>query len=935
MSLTLFFMMSGVIIAQNGSISGVIKDESGGLPFVLVVLENTMYSSTTDFNGKFTIANVEPGVYTLESTYVGYEGLKQEVTVLAGQNTNLGEIMMSNSSVSIGTVEVGNLKKGQMTAINIQKKSSNIVSVISASGIGKLPDRNAAEAVQRVAGVTIERDQGEGRYVIVRGTPAQWSSTLINNDRMPSSDRSSRAVPLDIFPSDFINYVEVSKALTADMEGDAIGGSVNFVTKTAPEDTTLDINLATGIHGQSMSRIVNGSIAYGARSQDDKFGYLVGVSLWDRDWGSENYEVVYDNNATAEAIKNETIDEKDGLARELQLRDYLGNRRTAGFNGAAEYNFTDNSMMYVRGILTDFRDDEVRRRQRYRFSNGRVEQAVTHTIYHTRLFGGEIGGEQTNENGVKADYKMSYYKNKFWYDSPTSAGDVKSDTSGGYFYTTWRQSGIQFNDLSDDGLFVITKNNYLNPQPNVSALTPVSTDQMLFTNAISSGRLIYEQDYNGLFNLYVPVNNVWDLKFGGKVKLKSRENFRKVVTWSDNTGTDYSVSQFSEEFPNPSGGFLLAADANYDNQLLDHVSVKNSDEMVNLNGMGRTVNYRPMDYYAASEDVYATYGMTNIKLSKTTSMVAGVRYERTNATYRANKEVEDTSGNVTRNLVEGSNIYHSVLPSFHLKWSPKDQYNVRLAVTRGMARPNYNDLVPVTNQDLGNNTISSGNPELRPTYAINYDLLGEYFFKNVGLLQAGIFYKDITDYIFERTNQQQIGDQNWVVTTPENASSATLFGSEVAIIKRLDFLPGSWSGLGVDFNYTFTNSQVEISREDEEGNEVTYTQNLPQQTDHSFNSALFYEKFGLTLRAAAHYKGAFVAEIQGPSPDHDRIYDTNVQLDFSGAYNINKKWKVFMELNNLLNSPLRYYNGNTYRPEQTEFYAVRGQIGVKYSPFAK
>ena len=241
-------------------------------------------------------------------------------------------------------VAVGYMFQGEMAAREEQRNSKKIVNVISADGIGKLPDRNAAEAVQRIPGLSIERDQGEGRFVAVRGLPSQWSSTSINGNRLPTAEEetTSRATAFDFFPTEMIQSVRVSKAVTADMEGDAIGGNVDFVTKSAPEERTLDVTAGYNYNDRAEEGGYNANILWGDRTDDGKFGYMVNATTWVRDWATDNYEP----RRSGEGIKR------------LELRDYTGTRETQGLNGAAEYNLDNGDRLYVNGIYGTLEDEE-------------------------------------------------------------------------------------------------------------------------------------------------------------------------------------------------------------------------------------------------------------------------------------------------------------------------------------------------------------------------------------------------------------------------------------------------------------------------------------------------------------------------------------------------------------------------------------------------
>ena len=212
-------------------------------------------------------------------------------TLMLGSQPLLAEQETENSEsqeVIEEVVAVGHIFEGQAKALDTQRNSNRILNAISADGIGKLPDRNAAEAVQRLPGVSIERDQGEGRFVAVRGLPAQWSSASLNGDRIPTAEEetTSRATAFDFFPTEMIESVEVSKAVTPDMEGDAIGGNVNFITRTAPDDTTLDVTLGTNYSEKADKTGYNLNILGGDRSDDGRWGYIVNASAYMRNWAT-------------------------------------------------------------------------------------------------------------------------------------------------------------------------------------------------------------------------------------------------------------------------------------------------------------------------------------------------------------------------------------------------------------------------------------------------------------------------------------------------------------------------------------------------------------------------------------------------------------------------------------------------------------------------
>lgn len=940
-TLTLFMLMLFCMsFAQTGNVSGTAVDASGSLPGVSVLVEGTNIGATTDLDGKFRITNVPTGKQILILRYIGYQTLKKEITVEQGDN-NLGTVSLSEANEQLQEVVVNStIRQSQMKALSVQKSAPQIMSVIAADAIGKLPDRNAAEAVQRVGGVAVERDQGEGRYVLVRGTPVQWSSTLVNGDRMPSTSSGDRGVPLDIFPSELIQFVQVSKAITPDMEGDVIGGAVNFITRTSPSKKTLLASFSGGYHNQSQSRIYNGSLVYGNRSKNKKFGYIVTAATWNRDWGSDNYELVYNTGSS---------DPKHSITQ-LQLRDYLGNRTTWGYNGAMDYEFNSSNTIYLKGMWTDFQDDEVRYRTRFRFGRaenditaGRIEHALTHTAYHSRFRGAELGGENGLSDKIKLDWKLSNFRANFWYDSPINRkpglfakAGPKDSKDRGYYYSTWVQRNVIFDNMvrvgdkyykfigadSPNGVGEADIENF---QPRVNANTPIDASKAKLSSAIASGRWVQERDITGKIDLTIEASDKVKIKVGTKLRDKDREVTRAVTYWRPQDDV-FITDVATEAFP-AKGGFLTEINKPYDQYLINYPTLGANDNLTKLPTMqktyqGPTSPQRATNSYNAGENIFAGYGMATWSINDKLTFIGGFRYENTSIDYDSYQVDE----NDEVKPLNAKRSFSAFLPMVHLKLSPNDNTNFRFAATRTFIRPDFVSLSPSSSIDFGELTASIGNPDLNPTFSWNFDVLAEHYFSNVGVVSGGLFYKNIKDAIFDSNTQQLINGDTFDVSTPLNASDAWLFGIEVGIQRRLDFLPGFLSGFGVEANYTFTDSEVQVPGRDEK-------QPLFGQSKHIYNASIFYEKYGFSARLAANYKGAYLAEIQGSGSDQDRYYDSNLNLDLSASYSVSKKVKIFLEMNNLLNEPLRYYHGNVNRPEQVEWYSFRAQGGVTINLF--
>ncbi|MDX1636638.1 MAG: TonB-dependent receptor [Balneolaceae bacterium] len=332
--------------------------------------------------------------------------------------------------------------------------------------------------------------------------------------------------------------------------------------------------------------------------------------------------------------------------------------------------------------------------------------------------------------------------------------------------------------------------------------------------------------------------------------------------------------------------------------------------------------------YAAVEDTYAGYSMTTLRQGSVSGLL-GFRYEYTTVDYEGNQVEFDENGDmlpVTNTI--GSNDYGFFLPMVHLKNEVSEYANLRLAWTNSFAKPNYFDLAPYRLINREDEEMEIGNPNLDATTSMNFDLMAEYYFNNVGIISAGLFYKQIDDFIYFRDFENpNTGPYNGFETTqPVNGDDADLFGFELNLQQQLTFLPGFASGFGVYANYTYSWSEANLITEDGTARTVS----LPGQAENTGNPALSYEKYGFSGRISLSYAGAFIDELRDSS-ENDRIYDEHVQLDFSASQRVAPGVNVFLELINLTNEHLRYYNGVSSRPEQQEFYSWWGNLGVKFN----
>ncbi|WP_241775027.1 carboxypeptidase-like regulatory domain-containing protein [Chryseobacterium sp. ERMR1:04] len=508
-------------------VSGKVEDSQGRLPQAKVLTNDNKTFVLTDNQGNFNIT-VPEGYTSIIVTYEGYAD--KTIVIEASANpkiADVGVIVLENREKvkSIEGVTITSAyKPSQARALNIKKNSENISDVLASDAIGKLPDRNAAEAIQRLPAVTIERDMGEGRFAAVRGTPIQWSSSTLNGNRMPSAsgDNANRGLQMDIFPSELIQYVKLSKTLTPDMDGDAIGGTIDFITKTAVNKETFSVNLAGGYVNQSQSPSYNASVVYGNKITD-KLKFITSAVIWNRDTGIDNFQMVYDFNN-----KDKT---KSFAINQLQLRDYIAQRRTLGFNGALDYQINKNNKLYFKGLYSQYLDQQTVRESYFNFNTKNVQLQARHADYITDLYSFDVGGEHKLSDKLKLDWSLVNSKSSFEFNSPKNV----SKDERGYPIVLFRQD-MTYGNLSSDGLKYLAMDSPDGVGDASDVVLPHNLNNLdasklyLYQNIISRNKNS-ERDYRAQFNFNYKLNDNINLKAGGKLINKDKTFTSSVYAW--------------------------------------------------------------------------------------------------------------------------------------------------------------------------------------------------------------------------------------------------------------------------------------------------------------------------------------------------------------------------------------------------------------------
>ncbi|MBM4168953.1 MAG: TonB-dependent receptor [Ignavibacteria bacterium] len=877
--------------AQTGRIVGTVVEEVTGiaLPGANVVIRGRTYGAATDAKGQFVIPAVPRGTYVIEVSYIGYQKMEvRDVTVEAGRSTTLS-IKLSPVTVQADEVVVwGMLAKGQARALNQQMSASNIKSIVASDQMGRFPDASAPEAVQRIPGVSISRDQGEGRYIQIRGGSSKMTSVSFNGDQIPQTERETRQQELDMVPVGILESIEVSKALTPDMDADAIGGAVNLVTRKAPPGLEINVEGSSNYATIRNKYGGSGSISAGSRFIDGALGVVVSGSWSRRDFGSDGLEPRWTLNAPGLA---------DDRLSELDVRSYSLYRIRQGGTGMIDYRLSENSTLYIAGTYAESLDKENRLRIRHAVASGRMDYQHRARREEDRVYNLSAGGDHELSSGTKLDYRVVY---------------AESREKRAPIELFFRRSSVSFTpNISDPNNIQANPTGGVDGTYNFRQFQPASS--------FAEGK-----DVVANFNVAIPfrlgAEMTGALKFGGKYRSRQKNRDDKRDVWILNTGVPNIVLgthlgvPFSNEGFNP-GVYPFPSKVTAEGDVLNFLKNYRASLRGNFTYAGVRSEYeRALDVNDSKikESVGAAFAMAEIDISPDFMILPGVRFEQTWTTADGFTWHAPTA---TLSPSNKENSYGYLFPMIHGRYRLSAWTNLRAAVTTALARPDYMDLVPYRNDDGTN--ISIGNPDLRPTRALNADLLLEHFDEYIGVMSAGLFYKNLSDPIFPFGEPNA---QRGVTTQSRNTTSGTIYGVELAIQRQLKFLPAPFDGFGVYANYTYTTSKASLPH-----GERT---RLAGQADHVFNAAVSFEKWGFSGQLSANYNGDFV-DSYGTRRDEDVYQDSHLQFDASVSAQLMQQLILFAEVVNITNEPFRTFQADRSRPYGREFYETWGRVGLR------
>jgi TonB-dependent receptor len=901
-AISLAFATLSTQVLADADVQGRITDNrSNLLTGAQVSIPELKLSRTTAADGRFQFNQLPSGTYTLLVNYLGAVP-ETRVLVVADTEQRLGDIKLLSASEDVEHIEVVGQSGAVSKALNRQRNAGGIITVASTDEMGQFPDSNVSEALQRLAGLSVERDQGEGRFVRVRGLAPDYNAVTYNGTQLAAPEAGRRAVALDVIPSDLLESVEVNKTLTPDMPAGSLGGTVEIKSLSA-FDRSNDFYSFTAEAGYNeqqskTSPKVSGvfSKILDAAGETDSLGVAIAASYAERKFGSENVET------------GGSWDFDEGL-EEFELRDYRISRERIGLALNLDYRPGNNNEYYLRSLYSRFSDTETRQ--------GMIVELAD------AQFAGSSGGaelirslKQREETQSISALVIGTKQISGSWEWLLEAGASKADED-----TPFNIAAADFEQELEDGVGFSGSNILRLTAPAEAFLA----DGYQLKEVEMGDTYAKETERNIKFDLSREI-----IQRHGSVLLKSgakfsqREKSAEEDIWLFEDFADLGISALSL--------------TDYAGGTVDY-GLGNMGAAVNSGSIYQLVNSLDRDDfiddvesqindYQVDEDISAAYFMAQWERDNW-QLITGVRYEHekreaTGSRYDAIDEV------FSANRVSSSEGYW--LPAVVGRYNLSEQSIVRAAFSTGLVRPNFEQLSPafILEEDDDELEAAFGNPELKALTSNNFDLGIEHYADKLGVLSAMLFYKQIDDFIYEADLAGRGAYADFAVAeTYVNGGKADLYGLELNAIHKVSGF-GNWlDNLLLSANLTLTDSAADIEWFDD-GALLSREVALPSQSDKTANLSLGYETDVISLRLAANYKSKYLAEV-GDVTDagYDVYSDEHMQLDFTGKWTIRRGMQLYFNVINLNDEPYYAYTGRKPYNFQYEQYGRTFVLGVQ------
>jgi TonB-dependent receptor len=915
-AILLFFFFATSTFAST--ISGYIldKDSKEQLVGASIILEPGVIKTASMLNGKYLLNNIATGTYKLKISYVGYRLVDTTITINADENVKLNFYMESNySTLNTVTISSTGSRESDAFAKRSEQRANNLVNIVSANSIAISPDITVANVMARVSGVSIERgNTGDGQYAIIRGMDPRYNTTLINGIKIPSPDNKNRYVPLDIFPADLVERIEVSKSLTPDMEGDASGGVINMIMKTAPDQLRVEGNAGIGysqlfsnrdfqsfntstINPKSPAEISGIGTAASVSdfpyqnlitsskktSINSNFSLTLGDRFLDKKLGvifSGTYQNTYAGNNTFRLVENATLGPAPGPNAQMTqvFPDYLNRQYSSltnrlGLISTVDYQFNKDNSISLFGTYLQLNENRVR--------------LTNDLLLGNYSYQGYTGGfQQSFETQTRKDLQSIY--------STILHGNNKLFES---LITDW---SLAFSEAKQEIPDMAAFNTTQQINPNTTGVaTSISYGPVQVRPETREWSHNTDKDISGYLNFHYNTD-IKDHKlvigFGGMARHKTRDNFDNRYTLNATPDPD---STYQKYISIPASKFFFGGG--------------NGSEP-----LGNAASNAGI--YTFTENVEAAYSQAKYFISDRFDILLGLRVENTSQSYNSSLPV--TIAGKTADIT-----YTDYLPSINTKYSLSKTQALRLSYFRSILRPAYSDLVPYPDNTgfAQDNFPTMGNPNLQHSVIDNYDFRYEVFPNGLDQFMVGAFYKNVNNPIEYALVQTDFSAG--LTLTPDNFGTAHNYGIE-AVFRKF------FGSIGISGNYTYTHSIINSTKKFEYRDpadnsfhniEVNQSRPLQGQAAHVGNVSLLYKntKNKIDAQLALVYTGERINTLS-LYKDLDNWERPTVNLDFSAQKEFNQHYVIYVKVNNLLNTPYELfvkqpnkgYSGNNKLPLQ-------------------
>ncbi len=888
---------------NTGTITGRIVDQNNlPLPGATVLIKSIKEGTVSDVNGFYRLLKLEEKQYEVTVTYIGFKSQTKQVQVKAGQTTTLD--FKLKAGLELNEVVVNGALQGQSKALNQQKNSINVTNVISSDQVGRFPDANVGDALKRIPGINVEYDQGEARFGHIRGTAPQYNSVEVDGDRVPSAEAEIRSVQLDLIPSDMVQTIEVNKVVTSDMDADAIGGSINLVTKSNPYKKRISGSVGGTYNFLTEKPAEDLSLLYANRFLNRKLGMTLAGSYQNHMLGSDDIEAEW--NQSGDSM----------IMTEFQIRTYYIQRLRQSYSAAFDFEFNPSNKLEAKVMFNHRNDWENRYRVVYKDLDEDGKSKIERQVKAGTHKDARLEDQRTLHLSLKGEHQFGSLGVK-WKATYAKANENRPNER--YLQYVYKKQTVG-QDLANTRKPQVVVENTDAQDFNSNWKWDELTEQHQYTEDIDK---IFGFDFN--LPLLSGTSNI--LKFGAKYKGKSKNRDNDFYSYTPVDKEAFNEKAFASTKDQTKSNYLAGdyvAGTYVKRGFVGGLDLNDSSEFEKEQDLEELAGN-----FDAKENVFAGYVRYDRTMGNL-AMTAGIRTEYTHLKYSGYEIILDENGDASslEKTATKKDGYTNILPSLLMKYSLGKNTQVKAGWTYTIARPQYYDLVPHVETNHEDNKISIGNPGLKATCSMNLDLMLEHYFQSVGLISGGVFYKDINDFIVDQTLEDYtyLGNTWDKFTQPINGGDATLFGIEAAFQRQLDFLPGFLRQIGFYANYTYTHSRVSnFQVEGREGEDL----DLPGTPESNMNASLYYEGKKFSVRVSFNYAGDFIDEF-GDASYMDRYYDKVSYLDANASYAFSKRFRIYAEANNLLNTPLRYYQGISKYTMQAEYYNVKVNFGLKF-----